>query len=113
MFLLIDEPTITVSLQIIIAMVTVLMSGVSVYVALRIALSENKKDIVFLTKQFEKLARDVDKLSGELDAHQNPITHPTRESIQNIQEYIASVKRELKEAHTRIEAKVDRLLERR
>lgn len=84
-----ENPTnINLTLQFLVSLITVLGAGVSVYVGLKIANAENRKDITFLTKEIEKLEK-------QFTSHTE--NHPSRDQISAINRQLTEVKTDISE----------------
>lgn len=95
-----------VILQSIILIVGVLGSGMSAYVGIKVANTESKKDIQHLTSAVQRLETIV-------ETHINPSTHVSRDQITAIEKAVALMQHSTDLANSRIEAKIDKLMERK
>ena len=91
----------TAAIQVLIALIGIIGSGLSVFIGLKVALAESKKDILFYAKEIERLEEWMEK-------HIDPISHPSKEQIRHLQQQLQTMSRTVEVAHTKIEAKIDK-----
>jgi len=95
---------ISVPVQIVIGLLGVMCSGLAVYVGIKVALAESKKDIMHITKEVEKLDVRIQK-------HIDSPTHPTGEQVNYLARSLDDFKDRVEDAHERIEKKVDTVMD--
>ena len=102
----------TAAIQVLIALIGIIGAGLSVFVGLKVALSETKKDAIYLKERMDEHEEDFKN-------HIAVATHPTREEINHIHAQITSMSNNVSDAHKkldrtgeRLEEKVDRIIER-
>lgn len=96
--------TVLYVVQLVVAIVTIIGAGGSTYLGLRLANTENRKDI-------EHLGQLVERLESEFREHTKPDNHVTKDQISEVRSSIADLRRSTDTANARIEAKLDRLAE--
>jgi Mg2+ and Co2+ transporter CorA len=98
------ENVISIPLQIVVVLVSILGSGIAVYAALKVGLAESKKDIAYMTKAIETLDRRITN-------HVESPYHPTGEQVKHLTASLDDFKEEMGKTHNRIEKKVDTLMD--
>mgnify|MGYP000054635503 CR=1 FL=1 len=99
-----DVNSISVTVQVVIALIGIIGSGVAVFVGLKVGMAESQKDISWINKQ-------MDTLDKRLAAHIDGTTHPTGEQVRHLSASIEDLKDYVNEAHGRIEKKVDNVMD--
>tara|TARA_R110000868_G_scaffold3765_2_gene23157 strand:- start:219 stop:557 length:339 start_codon:yes stop_codon:yes gene_type:complete len=105
------ESTATI-LHILIALVGIVGSGLSVFVGVKVALAEAKKDIT-------SLRIDMTRHEIKLEKHIDAATHPTAEQVKYLSKQHERTQADIREmaaaddvSHSKIEAKIDAIMNR-
>ena len=83
--------------------IAVVGAGVSVYIGLRIAMSESQKDIEYMRESVKALDERITK-------HADSESHPSRQELLALKDHIAEIKKTVTAQHNRLEDKLDDLL---
>ena len=114
MKLLLQQQTAQVAegIQLILGLITTLGAGISVYIGLRIANTENKKEIEFLEKTIKEVSALATANSQLINDHIKVDNHVSKKEIKNLEDRLTEFIHNNQTTHDRIEEKLDKLSDR-